>query len=295
MSLDHIVDAHHHLWDLDAVHYPWLMEKGVKRFFGDPAPIQKNYLLDDLQQDIGTLPIKKSVHIQVGAMDGLQEHNWVAGISAAKGMPSALISFADMTSAHISQTLDHMAHSPMFRGVRQILGRSDAEDKQTGTASLIHNPDFLSGLKTLARRQLSFDLQLIPSQMKLVADILEQVPDLHVALCHAGSLSDFSQAGVEIWQKGLRSLAKHPNIICKISGFGMFNHTWRTADIKGYILTAIDIFGPQRIAFGSNFPVDKLYSTYDQLWYAYLEITAQFSDPERRAMFAETAERFYKI
>lgn len=295
MTLKRLVDAHHHLWDLDAVHYPWLMEKGVVRFFGDPAPIQKNYLPADLRTDIGQLPITKTVHIQVGAADGLQEHQWVARQAAEQGIPAAIIAFADLAASDHDTVLDPLSESPHFRGVRQIVGRSSEEDKKTGTASLISDPAFEAGLRALHRRGLSFDLQLIPEQMQDTARLLGTLPDLPVALCHAGSLSDFSADGTALWRSGLEALAAHAPMICKISGFGMFNHTWTIGDIRDYVLTVIDIFTPARVAFGSNFPVDKLYSSYSALWAAYLDITKDFSDSERDAMFAGTAEQFYRI
>ncbi len=72
-----MIDAHHHLWDLNAVNYPWLMEKGKKRFFGDPTPIQRNYLIDEHQRLASAHGFTGSVHIQVGAKDGLKEARWV--------------------------------------------------------------------------------------------------------------------------------------------------------------------------------------------------------------------------
>ena len=64
-----MIDAHHHLWDLSAVHYPWLMARGVERFFGDPTPIQRNYLIDEFRSEASVQGIAASVHIQVGAED----------------------------------------------------------------------------------------------------------------------------------------------------------------------------------------------------------------------------------
>ena len=84
-------------------------------------------------------------------------------------------------------------------------------------------------------------------------------------------------------------------MLCKISGFGMFNHDWQVDDIRDYVLHAIDIFGPQRIAFGSNFPVDGLHAVYGRVMGAYLQITDDFSDDERRAMFHDNAARFYRL
>jgi len=294
---EYIVDAHHHLWDLEYCHYPWLMEKGVKRFFGDPAPIQKNYLAQDLIDDFEQLPVRKSVHIQVGVddKDSVKETQWLQSCADENDFPNAIIGFCDLRSDNLEQIIDQHSESPNFRGVRQIVGRSAEEDSKTGTASLLDDPDFRTGLGLLAEKDLSFDLQLTPPLIEKAAELLHSVSDLPVALCHCGSLSDFSEEGIDLWQRGLKKLAENEQVLCKISGFGMFNHNWTVDDIRPLILTVIDIFGPYRIAFGSNFPVDKLYASYADVMRAYLRITEDFSKNERGAMFHGNAESFYKI
>jgi len=294
---ERIVDAHHHLWDLAHCHYPWLMEKGVKRFFGDPAPIQKDYLVSDFRTDISALPVEKSVHVQVGVTpeDAVRETAWLQATGEAHGLPSAIVAFTDLTSPDLAAQLDAHGEHDRLRGIRQIVGRSAEEDRRTGTQGLLSDPAFLSGLRTLADRDFSFDLQLTPLLMAASADLLEQVPELHVALCHAGSPSDFSEDGLAEWRTGLARLARLPNLICKLSGFGMFQPDWTTDSIRPLVLTAIGIFGTGRIAFGSNFPVDKLADDYARIMGAPCDITADFTDADREQMFAGTAERFYRL
>jgi predicted TIM-barrel fold metal-dependent hydrolase len=292
-----IVDAHHHLWDLSVCHYPWLMEKGVKRFFGDPAPIRKDYLTADLRADIGDLPIKKSVHIQVGVApeDAVKETLWLEGHADAHGLPSAIIAFADVTAPDLEDQLDaHMAASRL-RGVRQIVGRSAEEDAANGSGALLANPAFASGLRILAKRGLNFDLQLVPDQMTAAASLFAQIPDLPVALCHGGSLSRFDNEGFARWESGIKGLAELPNMICKISGLGMFDRRWTAISARRQFDWIAAHFGPSRIAFGSNFPVDKLYGDYAAIWQRFDQLSAGFSPSERVALFGGTAEQFYRI
>jgi predicted TIM-barrel fold metal-dependent hydrolase len=297
LNLDRIIDAHHHLWDLTACHYPWLMEKGIYRFFGDPAPIQKDYLPSDFKADIGVLPVVKSVHIQVGAApgDSLKETLWLDAQGETTGLPYAIIAFVDLTAGDVEMQLDAHAQAPRLRGVRQIVGRSAEEDALTGTGGLLANPAFARGLKALAARGLSFDLQLVPPQMESAAKLLMTIPDLNVALCHGGSLSDFSAAGRTEWRKGIAALADLPNMLCKISGFGMFDNQWTAKSAKPQLDTLLELFGPTRMAFGSNFPVDKLYGEYAAVWARFDRLTEALSPDERAAMFADNAERFYCI
>ena len=93
----------------------------------------------------------------------------------------------------------------------------------------------------------------------------------------------------------MRTLAERPNIAAKISGFGMFDHDWTEGSIRPLVLDTIAIFGIERCLFASNFPVDKLHGGYDAIWCAFDQITADFSEDERRQLFHDNAARFYRL
>ncbi len=292
-----IIDAHHHLWNLGACSYPWLMAKGVTRFFGDPTPIQQNYLVDDLRADARDYELLGSVHIQVGVADGdeLAETRWVQQTADQHGLPSALVAFCDLTNANVSRQLDAHAQAPALRGVRQIVGRSAEEDAVTGSGALLRDPAWAAGLAALCARNLSFDLQLIPGQVARAVDVFAGVPGLKVALCHCGSPWDQSPEGIRGWRRGLRQLAALPDICCKLSGFGMFDHDWTIDSIRPLVESCIEIFGAERCMFGSNFPVDKLHASYAKIWGAYETITAGLSERDRQRLFVGTAREFYRL
>ena len=161
-----MIDAHHHLWDLSAVHYPWLMARGVERFFGDPTPIQRNYLIDEFRSEASVQGIAASVHIQVGAEDGMAEARWVQAVADANpDWPLKQVVFVDLTADDLDARLDAFQELPSVVGVRQIVGRALGEDAETGTNTLLDNPAFVAGLQNAGERELSFDLQLIPELM----------------------------------------------------------------------------------------------------------------------------------
>lgn len=292
-----IIDAHHHLWDLNAVHYPWLAAKGVKRFFGDPTPIQKNYLPADFKADIGDLPIRKSVHIQVGAADDqhLAESQWVQSKVDNSDYPTALVAYCALEKTDRSSMLDQLHELDALRGIRQIVGRAPQEDKQTGTDALIGNTDWQRGLRDLAQRGLRFDLQLIPDQMEAMYTVLSGIDQLPVAICHCGSPWYRDVEGWLMWKQGLSKLASLPNTVCKISGLSMFDHSWTVDSLRPVVDTVIEIFGTERCMFGSNFPVDKLHTDYQSLWHAYFTLTEQYSADEREHLFNQTCANFYSL
>jgi predicted TIM-barrel fold metal-dependent hydrolase len=292
-----IVDAHHHLWDLDACHYPWLMQKGVVRFFGDPAPIQRNYLADELQSDASNYDLAASVHIQVGVADGdeVKESQWLTTTAKQCELPSAIVAFCDLSADNANYVLTQQAAFDRVRGIRQIVGRSADEDAQSGSGGLLADAQWIRNLHLLREMNLSFDLQLIPQQVDRMAAILRDLPGLRVALCHCGSPWDQSASGLRSWREGLSSLAELPDVFCKISGLSMFSHSWTIADVRPIIEACIDAFGPERCMFGSNFPVDKLHKTYDEIWQSYELVASQYSDAEQRRLFSATAESFYGL
>ena len=285
------IDAHHHLWDLSAVDYPWLNAKGVARFFGDPAPIQRNFLLDEFSGGARAHGFRKSVHIQVGAADAWEEARWVQQVADANpDWPMAQVVFCDLTSNTLEAELDRFQTLSTVRGVRQIIGRAPGEDAQTGTNELLQSDAFVGGLKLAGERGLSFDLQLIPELMPEMGRIARAASGTQIALCHAGSPHDRSEAGLQRYAEALKHLSENENITCKLSGLGMFDHTWTTQSLRPIVEICLRQFGADRCMFGSNFPVDMLYSDYDKLAKSYFELIPE--DMKDR-VFRDVAEAFY--
>ncbi len=287
------IDAHHHLWDLEKVDYPWLMARGQERFFGDPSPIQRNYPVSEFRSGAEAFGIEASVHIQVGASDPMEEARWVQSIAVGNPMwPAAQVAFCDLASESTEADLVSLSELPTVRGIRQIVGRSAKEDSATGTNRLLEDPNFEKGLRMAAGFGLSFDLQLIPELMHRSAELFGRIGDLPVALCHCGSPGDWSANGLRSWKRSLRNLAALPQFHCKLSGLGMFRVGWTTEDIRPIVETCLELFGSERCMFGSNFPVDSLRSSYGAIMSAYEDIVPP---GDHDAVFGANAARFYRI
>ena len=290
------IDAHHHLWDLDTVHYPWLAAKGEKRFFGQPDPIRKNYIVKDFASD-HQHKISQSVHIQVGASNSLEETALIHRLSQSaqnddRHFPSAAVVAIDMRQPSIEQQLTPHLSYGITRGARDIIGKSPEENK--------YLPAFNAGIwlnnwQYLARKSLSFDLQLTSEQYHIVLKTLKQVPELKVAICHFASPWDQSDSGFTHWKKNMKAFAELPNCYMKLSGFSMFKHAFDSESFKRYAHAAIDIFGSQRCMFGSNFPVDKLYISYADLFEQWQEVIACYNYKESMQLTSGTATHFYQL
>lgn len=295
--MNHIVDAHHHLWDLNANCYPWLMARGVRRFFGDPTPIQRNYLAADLRADAKPYVVEASVHVQVGVAEDNEvgETAWLQSIADVEGLPSAIVAACALEQPDAMARIEAHRQYACLRGIRQIIGRSPDEDSVTGSDCVVDDPRWLEHFRAIGELGLSFDLQLTPSQMPRVAELLSRAPGTRVALCHCGSPWDQTNAGLEAWRRGLRLLAELPQVSCKISGLGMFDPDWTPDSIRPIVEGCLDEFGPTRCMFGSNFPVDSLHSTFEQVWGAYNDIAAPLAPWARERLNCGTAREFYRI
>lgn len=300
-ALHRIIDAHHHLWDLSANYYPWLSDRVGPRMYGDYAGIRRNYLSDDFRRDIGELPVIKSVHVQAehDPSNPVGETRWLQEQSRSPrsgGYPHAIVAYADLSApeAEVEAVLDAHCAFANVRGIRQMV-------HQALVPEMGRHLDYLAddrwqrNLGLLARRSLHFELQILPAQAAAAARIAGLHPGLQFLLVHAGQPRDRSDDGVRLWTSALEQLAAMPNIAVKLSGFGMFDRGWTVESLRPIVLTAIDCFGPDRVMFGSNFPVDGLMRDYASLWRAYDEITHQHADAERDAMFYCTAARLYRI
>jgi predicted TIM-barrel fold metal-dependent hydrolase len=157
------------------------------------------------------------------------------------------------------------------------------------------NPAFSRGLNELGRRGAVFDLQIYPHQMDDAAREAADAGGTAIVLNHAGMWVDRDGAGWRDLKQGLRTLAAEPNVTVKISGLGMFDLKWTTESIRPLVLETLEAFGPDRSMFASNFPVDKLFSSYAAIWQAFAAITSDLAESDRENLFRGTAKRVYRL
>lgn len=292
-----IIDAHHHLWapqtpELD-VGYVWLKDIGAMKPFGDPTPIQRDYLLEEfLGEGQG---IAASVHVQADPRlpDPVAESAFIQQISDVSGHPIMIVGFADLSSdAFEDQIAGHKAHQNL-RGIRQIISHlPDRPEISFAAVNLLDDPQWCAHLGALAAHDLRFDLQLYPEQMMQAAELLAAHPQVPVVIDHLGSPYDMSSLGVRRWRAGMAALAKLPQVCVKLSGYAMFFGGDLTGAARDVTAELLHLFGPERAMWGSNFPVDKLHLGYAQV--------ADFVRDQAGAgaadqVFGQTAARFYAI
>lgn len=290
-----IVDPHIHLWDLATGLYPGL-EHPSDGFIGNNAPIARSYLPPEfLGEGSGDFRITGAVHVEAFPTDPLAEARHLQGMANAFPVPLGIVANADLTAPDVEGLLAQLAALPAVRGIRQVVNRHDNPALNYVARDFLDEPAWRAGYGRLAAHGLSFDLQLYPHQVDKAAAIIAAHPDVSVIVNHACMWADRTFDGWRAWKAGLRRLAALPHVSVKISGLGMLDRDWTQGSIRPLVLETIDAFGTERAMFASNFPVDKLFSSFPVLWSAFDAITSDLSKTERAALFCDNAIRAYRL
>jgi len=206
------------------------------------------------------------------------------------------VSYADFTVEDVRPQLDRLAKYSLVRGVRQQLHwHENPLYRFAPNPDMCVDPVVQKNVARLAEYGWSFDLQLFPSQMASGVELAKSCPDVTFILQHAGMLEDTSDEGISIWQDGMKQLATCSNVVSKLSAFGTFIHRNDPAFIKQRVETTVGLFGAERCMFGSNFPIEKIWTNYTALIDAFKQAVEALGTDVQEAIFTTTAERVYKI
>lgn len=298
MSTLQIIDAHHHWWD-PAAGYPW-MRAGAAKFMGDTAPVCQRYEVEDFQREVAAegIELLASVHLQCGRdpQNPAAETAWVQQQAERGGRPVAIVGYAHLADPQLDAWLDRHAAHAGFRGVRQMLNWGDDDRlRLCDRGDYLDDPAWQRGFARLGDRGLSFDLQVNPWQLADAARLAERYPGTTLVVNHAGLPFDDAGSGLAVWQDGMRRLAANPSVCVKFSGLGMVDPHWTADRVRPLFEFLLDRFGADRMMFASNFPIDRLYKRYGEIYGLYSSLSAGLAPPQRAALFAGTAARIYRI
>lgn len=291
-----IVDSHFHIWRQQDL--PWLKGPMVDRIFGPYESIRRDYPIHEYLADQVNAGIKKSVYVQANwpAHQFEEEVIWIHEVAKDSGWPHGMVAYAHLTEGDVREQLDKLASYPLVRGVRQQL-----HWHRTPAFRFAPIPDqittdiFNRNFEYLKDYGFSFDLQLFPAQMVDGAHFVRQHPSTKFILVHAGMLADTSEMAIQEWETGLRELAKFPNVFVKLSGLGTFIHRNEPSHVEFVVKRCVAIFGAERCMFGSNFPIEKIWTGYETLTNAYHDALAPLPFEQRDAVLRATATRVYGL
>jgi L-fuconolactonase len=285
MSL--VVDAHQHFWTYGTYQTSWME---VPPYAGDPAfePLRRSFQPDDLAPKLKAAGIHCTVTIE--AADGLAEnaallanarsHDWIAGVVG-------WVPLAD--ASDVERALDAHAGERALVGIRHLVNVEPDAD-------WIIRPDVLKGLQVLAARHLTFDyVGILPRHLEHVPLVARHVPDLRIVIDHLGK-PPVAAGEFEPWSSLLARAAQMPNVFAKVSGLDAGDaDDWTAADIAPYMDRALELFGPERLMFGSDWPVANLRGGYSKVWRETNVALSRLSRDERDLILGGTAIEFYRL
>ena len=279
-----IIDSHLHIWDPEAVSFDWL---------ADVPSLNRSYLPAEYQKITDAYSIEKMVFIQAEAVFAQYEEEvaWVTRQAEIDPRISGIVAWAPLEKGEAArEDLDALKKYPLMRGIRRII--QFEEDVE-----FCLQPDFIRGVQLLPEYELTFDLCIKgDQQFKNTLELVRQCPDVTFMMDHIGK--PFIKEGImEPWAGYIRELAAMPNTWCKISGVAneadMDN--WQTDELRPYIDHVIESFGFDRVAFGGDWPVVTLASTWKRWVETLCDIVGGCSEEEKRKLFHDNAAKFYRV
>jgi predicted TIM-barrel fold metal-dependent hydrolase len=296
-----IIDAHIHLWDLGMDRHPWLRPTGgAIQALGDLAPIRRNYLVDDYRRDAANQNVLASVHIEAArdrADDPLEEIEWLETLDKSSGVAARYIGFADLTAPDSGAALDRLSEIKRCVGVRQMLSWHPTEPARSFAPrpGIANEERFRHGVALLARHDQLLEFMLYPYQAEEVARLALDFPNQSFIVNHCGSPIDRDREGMLRWKEGLRRLGSAPNVLIKISALTAYDPSPTPESLREVALHCIECFGVDRSMFGSDFPVGRLWTSYDAIFDGFKAIVSDFSEAEQSALFHDNARRVYRM
>lgn len=291
-----IVDAHQHFWDPRVNYHPWLRDEPPITFrYGDYRAIRRPYLPADYFADAKGHQVAKTVYVETewDPRDPIGETRYVETLRRETGFPSVMVAQAWLDRGDAAAALAQQAAFPFVRGIRHKPRANCAPND--GAPGGMTDARWRAGFALLARNRLRFDLQTPWWHLAEAAELARDFADTQIVLNHTGLPADRSPSGIAGWRAAMATLARCPNVAVKISGIGEPGQPWTAEANRTIVLTTIELFGVDRCMFASNFPVDSLCATFDQIFSGFRAIVRDFPAGDQRKLFHDNAIRIYAI
>lgn len=277
-----IIDAHHHLWNVDRIRYGWLEQTGMD-------PIRRTFDTTELEPQLQSAGIDKTVLVQ--SLDSYEDTDFMLEIASRYDRIAGVVGWVPLDRPdEAARKLEQYSRNGLFKGVRHLI--HDEADPDW-----VVRDDVIEGLKVLASFDLPFDIVAVfPNHLKHVPQLAEQVPGLKMVIDHLAK-PPIRSGEMEPWASELTQAASYPNVYAKLSGLNTAAdwERWTADDIRPYVEFAIDRFSADRLMFGSDWPVSTLAGDYAKVWSETKRAISDRSAREIEAMLGGTAAAFYNL
>ena len=274
-----VVDAHLHVWDLARSEYAWLTP--------DLGPLHATFTPDQAGAELEAAGIASAVLVQAEdserdtdlMLEAAGRHPWVAGVVG-------WVQLDDPAAAE--RQLERRQDDPRFRGVRHLVHDDPRDD-------FLRLPSVRRSLRLLAERGIPFDVpDAWPRHLAATADLAAAHGDLRIVVDHLGK-PPFGGADWDRWQATLRAVAAHPNTTAKVSGLQVPGRPFTVAEVRPAWELALELFGPDRLMWGSDWPLTVLVGGYAHAWEVMSSLVAELSPDEQARLLSGTATSVYRL
>jgi L-fuconolactonase len=277
------IDAHQHFWKYSAAEYPWI-GAGMEC-------LARDYLPADLAGPARAAGIAGTVAVQ--ARQTLEETRWLLALAEREPLIAGVVGWVDLRSQRVADQLAGFSAAKKFVGVRHVV--QDEPDPR-----FLLGEAFVGGLRSLHQFGLTYDLLLHPPQLPAAVELAALLPEQPLVLDHLAKprIAAWATAGDrEAWRRDIEALARHDNVSCKVSGMVTEAawRRWRPADFAPYLEIVLDAFGPNRLMFGSDWPVCLLAGEYAEVVGIVRDFCGRLAAAEQAAIWGGTAARFYSL
>jgi L-fuconolactonase len=272
------IDAHQHFWKYDAKEYDWIDQK--------MRAIRRDFLPGDLKPLLARAGIDATVLVQV--RQSLEETCWMLQLAEENPFIAGVVGWVDLRSANVREELEEFRGAKKLVGIRHIV--------QGEPAGFLLQPDFLRGIAALEEFGLAYDVLIYSPRLKETAEFVAKFPSMRFVLNHLAK-PPVRSGEVEEWARGIRALAKFPNVSAKLSGLVAEADwaSWKTEDFRPYLDVAFEAFGARRLMLGSDWPVCLVGAPYERAIGVVPEYCARLSKEEQEAVMGGTARAVWKI
>ena len=273
-----IIDAHQHFWKYHPQNHAWIND--------DMKIIQKDFLPEDLAVVLSTQNVEGCISVQV---DQTKEET-AFQIECAGHNPfiKGVVGWIDLMNPTLERDIEIYNEQKIVKGFRHIL--------QGAEEGFMLQPNFINGLKQLSKYHYTYDLLIYANQIQEAIELIKSVEDLSIVLDHIAKPS-IKTKSIQDWERDIKSLAKYPNLYCKISGMATEADwtTWNPEDLEPYLDIVVEAFGVNRLLFGSDWPVCLVASSYERWLNTIKDYFKKFSISEQEKIFALNCESFYTL
>lgn len=272
------IDAHQHFWHYDPVRDDWITE--------EMSVLRRDFLPEELEAQLSAQRIAGSVAVQADQSE--DETHFLLQLAERHPFVIGVVGWVDLRAADLPSRLEHLSQFERFRGLRHI-AQAEPDD-------FLEREDVVRGVGALGDFSLTYDILVYPRQLSAALSLVERLPDQPFVVDHLAKPA-IRDGELEPWATQMRELASHPNVWCKVSGLVTEADwsRWRPEDFHPYLDVVFEAFGPQRLMFGSDWPVCLLAASYERVVQLIHDYAACLSVDERDKLFGGNALRFYGL